>query len=418
MSAHKDTAETARNGGENAPEALSEGISANGAEQGWKVIAISFGCICAMTLSISSIYPLIPMLSKHFDTSLSQASLIVTIYSVPGIILGPIAGLLVDRFGRKPILIPSLLLFSIGGAACSLAPDIPTMIVMRFVQGLGAIALGILYLTILADAYTGYELRRLVGLSMAAFSISTGLSPTLGGLLAHLGWQVPFLLPGLFLVLVPLAMKTSFAKPTETVSLKSYVLGLWGVLKKGRTLALLCITLLTFTMLLGPMLTGFPALADARFGAVPGVIGAMMICNAIGTGIVSSRMGALSNRFSSRRLLLVSQGFQIVGLLLIPFMPVLYVIMLPILLYGMGQGLNIPNVQAQLLQSVDTGQRGALMAVNSILQRIGQASGPIIFSAIVDWKGIDAPFFGGIVLSCIILVLVVLFIPHEPRAEA
>src|SRR5699024_10473849 len=68
-----------------------------------------------MTLGNSMLIPILPMLESKVDISKLQTSYIITVYSIVAIICIPVAGYLSDRFGRKKIIIPALILTGIGG---------------------------------------------------------------------------------------------------------------------------------------------------------------------------------------------------------------------------------------------------------------------------------------------------------------
>jgi MFS transporter, ACDE family, multidrug resistance protein len=68
--------------------------------------------------------------------------LLITVFTLPGVFLTPVAGVLSDKFGRKTVLIPSLLLFGVAGGACALARDFELLLGLRVLQGVGAATLG------------------------------------------------------------------------------------------------------------------------------------------------------------------------------------------------------------------------------------------------------------------------------------
>jgi MFS transporter, ACDE family, multidrug resistance protein len=59
-------------------------------------------------------------------------------------VMTPLLGVLSDRYGRKKILVPALLLFGLAGGACAFARNFDVLLVFRFFQGMGAAALGTL----------------------------------------------------------------------------------------------------------------------------------------------------------------------------------------------------------------------------------------------------------------------------------
>lgn len=74
-----------------------------------------------MTLGNSMLIPVLPMMEKKLSVTSFQVSLIITVYSVVAIICIPIAGYLSDRFGRKKILLPCLLIAGLGGLVAAVA---------------------------------------------------------------------------------------------------------------------------------------------------------------------------------------------------------------------------------------------------------------------------------------------------------
>src|SRR3954468_10309827 len=82
--------------------------------QKWAILSIS-SIPLVMTLGNSMLIPVLPVLETEIGISSFQSSLIITVYSIVAIFLIPIAGYLSDRFGRKKVIIPSLILTGIGG---------------------------------------------------------------------------------------------------------------------------------------------------------------------------------------------------------------------------------------------------------------------------------------------------------------
>ena len=95
-----------------------------------------------MTLGNSMLIPILPTIEKKLHISSFQVSMIITIYSIVAILLIPIAGYLSDRWGRKMVMVPSLLIAAIGGAITgwvSWKVDNPYtwILIGRAIQGIG-----------------------------------------------------------------------------------------------------------------------------------------------------------------------------------------------------------------------------------------------------------------------------------------
>lgn len=74
-------------------------------------------------LGVSSVTPAFPAIARELGVSSGQVGLLITVFTLPGIVMAPVLGILSDRHGRKKILVPALLLFGIaGGASDASAP--------------------------------------------------------------------------------------------------------------------------------------------------------------------------------------------------------------------------------------------------------------------------------------------------------
>ena len=95
-------------------------------------------------MGVSITLPILPKLAGVFRLDASGVALLITCFTLPSAFMTPIAGVLADRFGRKAVLLPGLLLFACGGVGCALSKSFGMLLACRAVQGLGAAPLGIL----------------------------------------------------------------------------------------------------------------------------------------------------------------------------------------------------------------------------------------------------------------------------------
>ncbi len=119
------------------------------------------------------------------------------------------AGLLADRYGRKALMVGSLVLFGLGSVACALSPTPAVFIAARFVLGIAGAGLIVTALSLMAVLFSEAERPRAVGIWAAANFLALPIGPILGGWLltnAWWGWvfllNVPVALVGLIAVLV------------------------------------------------------------------------------------------------------------------------------------------------------------------------------------------------------------------------
>jgi len=78
-------------------------------------LQIIFGITLTYIMGVSSITPAFPKIVKELNISAKDVGLLIAVFSFPGILLTPFLGVIADRWGRKRIIIPSLILFGIAG---------------------------------------------------------------------------------------------------------------------------------------------------------------------------------------------------------------------------------------------------------------------------------------------------------------
>src|SRR5699024_9239045 len=108
----------------------------------WAIISLA-SVPLIMTLGNSMLIPILPVMEDKLDIFKLQSSYIITVYSIVAIIFIPLAGYLSDRFGRKKVLIPALILTGIGGLIAGLAAwkmdnAFTVILIGRILQGIGA----------------------------------------------------------------------------------------------------------------------------------------------------------------------------------------------------------------------------------------------------------------------------------------
>src|SRR5215213_4452446 len=217
------------------------------------LLHVMWGVTLMAGLGTSSITPAFPAIVKELGVSSGQVGLLITFFILPGIVMMPVLGVLSDRYGRKKILVPALLLFGLAGGACAFARDFNVLLALRFFQGMGAAALGTLNVTVIGDIYDGRERSSALGYNSSVLSVGTASYPAIGGLLATFGWFYPFALP---FAAIPIAIVVLFSldnpEPRNDDRLRDYFGSVWENLRDREVFGLIGATLLTFIVLFGP----------------------------------------------------------------------------------------------------------------------------------------------------------------------
>lgn len=245
-------------------------------------------------LGVSSITPVLPTVAMVFDRTPQSVAWVMAIFTLPGALFTPVAGILGDRIGRKAVLIPCLILFAVAGTACGFVRSFEGLLVLRFLQGAGATALGAINVTLIGDLFSKQERAAAMGYNAGVLSVGTGIYPAVGGGLALIAWYYPFFLP---VAAVPVALAVLFAldnpEPEVKGSLKEYMSVTLKSVWHPQVLLLFSVSILTFILIYGPFLTYLPFLLERSFGASPALIGLVVAATSVSTAIASFWLGAL-----------------------------------------------------------------------------------------------------------------------------
>jgi MFS family permease len=369
---------------------------------------VIFGVSLMGVLGVSSITPAFPSIMKALDISPQAVGSLITAFTLPGVILTPVVGVLSDQLGRKRILIPALLLFAGAGTACALARDFQLLLILRFLQGAGAAALGALNLTILGDLYMGTERAEAMGCNSSVLSAGTAGYPAIGGALATLGWHFPFLLP---LAAIPVALAVVFflesPEPTNSQQLGQYLRDALRIIWTRQVFALFVVSIGTFLILYGSYLTYLPLLIEGSFSLSPFAIGAIISISSVAAAATSSQVGRLATLCSERVLIAVACILYAVALLMMPMISQPWLFVLPTTLYGIAGGLNMPSLVTLLASRAPMEQRGILMSVNGMVFRVGQTLGPMVMGMLFGLSGFGGVFIGGAACALLMFSMVV-----------
>ena len=369
-------------------------------------LMIVFSITIVGVMGTSSIAPALPSVVRALDLTVEQAGWLIAGFAMPGIFLSPVAGLLADRYGRKPVLVPSLLLFAAAGHGCAYAGDFETLLALRVVQGIGASSLSALNATLIGDLYHGHQRAQAMGYNGAVISAAAAAYPVIGGALALAGWRYPFVLP---LLAVPSALAIALwlrnPEPSHPGGLMAYLRNVANGVRQGRVAAVFFVGFASFTMLYGAKVTFLPFLLERRFEASPAEIGLVFGVSAIASAAGSMCLGWITRRVPTRRLLLVSVAAMVVGLGLIPSGPTIPVVMMFGAIFSTGFGIAISMSQVVLADAAAAEMRGAVMALNSMMFRLAQTVGPLAAAMLLAAAGIEWVYWGAAAFGALAVVV-------------
>lgn len=353
-------------------------------------------------LGVASTAPAFPKMTQYFGVTIKEIGSLITLFTVPGVFFAPFLGVAADRLGRKNVLIPSLLLFSIAGTAAAFAESFLLLQILIFIQGIGAAPLGSLNMTIIGDLYPGKERFAVMGYNASVLNIGTAVYPVLGGILAGFAWNYPFMLPVLGIIAAVIVFfQLKSPEPEANVKISDYFKTAISSIKNKEILTFFLLNYAAYVLLFGTLITYLPFLVKMRFGGAPASIGLFLGVMSVSAALVSGSLGKISKKMNVKIMLTTAFALYALALGLTDMIPVLGLLIIPAAIFGLGHGLNLPNINAQLTVLAPKEQRAAFMAVSRMISLLGQASAPIYFALLYDMFGLSGVYYGGAVAAAV-----------------
>ena len=256
-----------------------------------------------------------------------------------------------------------------------------------------------------------------MGYNGGVLSVGTALYPAIGGALAVFGWYYPFFLT---LLAIPVGIFSliflKLNKLEKSMNLTLYFREVASTLKSTYVFGLFAGIFLTFIILYGGYITFFTMLLDERFGQSSLQIGVILSSSSIITGIISSQLGRLTLRFHEKGLILTAAILYLLIFLIIPSVTNIWWFVLPIVLFGIAQGINIPSLLNLITGYAQKDYRAAFLSVNWMVMRIGQALGPYLLGIVYIWHGIDGTFYFSALAAMMFILVAAIFIQKEKKS--
>jgi len=371
-----------------------------------------------MTLANSMLIPVLPAIQKALSISSLQASLIITAYAVVAILFIPLAGYLSDRYGRKKVILPSLLIVSVAGAAAGFiaAAGLPRaygyLLGARLLQGLGSAGCFPVVLPLVGDLFKSKEdVSKGLGLVETANTFGKVVSPVLGSALAIWSWYAPFFaIPAFSLVsflLVAIFVKTEKKKAKkderEPIGLAAFARSIRALLRdKGKWLyAIFALGGVGMFAVFGSLFylsetledRGMKAMAKGLVLAIP-LGGLCLVSFLTGKWIGENKPRMKWTSFAG--LTVSAASLLVLGL---SGRDGTWWIVAMLALSSAGIGAALPSLDALLTEGIDKKQRGTVTSLYSSMRFIGVAAGPPVSALLM--RGTMSALFLTVGAACL-----------------
>lgn len=171
---------------------------------GIPLMLVLIGISAIGPMALNGVLPATTAVMSDLDTRFEVVQMLLTVFLVAALLSQLVLGPAADRYGRRPVMLVSLVVFCIGSVACAFAVSIEWLLVARFVQGIGGAVCVFLPRTVVRDIYSQNKAASVIGYITTAMMIAPLFAPALGGWITdQYSWRYLYLgLAGLSLVLI------------------------------------------------------------------------------------------------------------------------------------------------------------------------------------------------------------------------
>ncbi|MBI3981110.1 MFS transporter [Candidatus Microgenomates bacterium] len=365
-------------------------------------------------LGYGIIIPILYAYSKKYGLSDFENGLLFATYSIFQFISTPIIGRLSDKYGRRPLLLISILGTALSFFTMAFAPNFWFLYLARALDGLTAGNIPVVF-AVISDSTKPEERPKAFGLVGAAFSFGFVFGPAVSALTVGFGPAVPFIIAGIVTLISAVLMYLYLPETNKHM----------GEVKKGKLIDIPKLTKTLFDPNVGVTffisLLFFLAFSCAMiYGFQPFTLNVLKITEQQNALLFTffGIVGLISQTFLVARitkLLGMRKAFSIallltsVSFMIMYFSRTLSLFILASLIIGIFNSISQTLIPAILSQEADAKSQGSIMGLNASYQSIGMIVGPLLGGAVAT-IAIPLPFVVGavLILACFFLSFQVL----------
>lgn len=387
---------------------------------GFKIAVFSMAAMTMLgSVVISSA---LPAINRHFDKLLQNQNgilieftlnhldiltrLILTIPAIFVVILSPVAGMFMDKFGKLKFVFPAMVVWTISGVAGFFLNDIYAILVSRAVFGIATAFIMTGASALLGDYYSrgGFN-RRENALSWQGFFCAVGgaIFISIAGYVSSYSWRYPFLVYGLGILITILAYiylfepkKFKFYNHTKIETKTNY----WQFFP---------IYFIGFFIMviyyISP--TQLPYYIEDHLGLDPKYIGISMSVSALFYGVFSLSYKYLMKFISIKQIYILTLFIVGSSFMLLYFIHSFSAVIFALALLGIGGGIMLVNNTAYLFSICPANARARAYGILASFIFLGQFLSPIISQPIVRQMGLIEAF---LVWAIVIYFVTILFL--------
>lgn len=352
-------------------------------------------------LGYGIIIPVLYTYSQRFGLSDFQNGMLFAVFSLFQFLATPLIGRMSDAYGRKPLLVLSLMGTAVSFFLMAYAPSVAWLFIARALDGITAGNIPVA-LAVISDTTEAKDRARGFGIIGASFGFGFTFGPAISALTLHWGITTPFIMAGI-VATVALVATALFLPETNVHKGKLIAQHLFDFRHLfaalvdpaiGSTLVISFLGMLSFSTFIYAFQPFSVRLLHLSIQQISWIFTGIGIVGLLSQTIIIPRV---VRAFGERRVLVYALALLVCVFTFLFFVRSYSLLLVGVLLMALANGFVNPMIAALLSQETDARSQGSIMGVNASYQSIGQIVGPIFGGTLASFF-IPLPFLAGSLL--------------------
>jgi MFS family permease len=376
---------------------------------------------CLPVLGAVLLAPILPIMTKEFASTPGSAALVPLVLTIPALmiaILAPFAGAIVDKFGRKRVLIVALVLYAILGTMPLWLDSLGMIVLSRVGVGITEAFIMTCCTTLIADYFSGNRRNKYLGLQALVTALAATVFFAVGGALGAAGWRTPFWLYAVSIVVAVVMVFAIWPTNASSDGTEKRVEKLepvpWKALLFPSGIALFG------GVVFYTLIVELPYVLDGQGVKSTATIGIATALASLATAIGAFLFRGLA-KYRVRVLLPVAFLVAGIGMFVVAFSAAVPMTIVGAIIAGFGTGLLLPTMLTWAISRLSYLQRGRGTGLWTAALFFGEFLTPLIVLAIsgAGSLSIAIAVIGALsIIAAIILRLVLVRVPQPDLAVA
>lgn len=303
-----------------------------------------------------------------------MTSLIITLPSLAVAIVGYAVGLAADRFGKVKVLFLALAIFIVAGVASYWLPTLESILVARFILGIGIAGITSTVTALIAEYYGGIQRVKVLSYQSAAMGIGVLILEFTGGTLAEISWRTPFLV---YLIGIPILIMAilSMREPRMSEHDKDEIADIVAhekFRKADYKIVALCYVSIFFCMNLVFLLPTSIPIVLSGLGVSSSIVGLFLGFHGVANAVFSILYRRITARIPPFRILGLGFLCMGVGFAVLILWPSVPLAIFTLIITGVGVGMIVPSLVNTLAGEVTGSNSGSIMGGYGTCLNFGQ----------------------------------------------